>query len=519
MTQEEMLKRIQELESKLKNTENELANEKARHYKTNERLNEVLLELASYQEKYGIERIKQILPKNEKIENIVINEVEEIIKEEKKEKKTNKGKKYNKKKFDYEKHVSEVRYITPEEEICPTCGEKLVVISEKERYVVEVIPAQIKVIKLIKQSKKCPECNKNDNKIYYPITNEVFNGSILTPSLASFIMYHKYELGIPFHHLAQHLIKSLGFEITKQNLANYMAKSCEVLEPIYNKMKDDLLNNSEHVMHSDETTLVVTKKDEENKDRKKSYVYVYTSSFYSGNQIRIYDFQENRKIDQTANWLSSFNGIIHCDDYYGYDTLKKNNPHIKLQRCWAHVRRRYADIVKALDSKSKNNSIAYKILLEISKLFELEKKYKKQNKNPIQILESRQNDMPPIIDNIKNLVFNCNPLKKSALENAINYTKNCWPDLFTFMEDRYVELTNNACERAVKPFVVQRKVFQTSGSYAGARYTSKLFSIIQTCKINNINVEQYLEYVLNNINKISINDLTPYSKHISEIIK
>ena len=33
MTQEEMLKRIQELESKLKNTENELANEKARHYK------------------------------------------------------------------------------------------------------------------------------------------------------------------------------------------------------------------------------------------------------------------------------------------------------------------------------------------------------------------------------------------------------------------------------------------------------------------------------------------------------
>ena len=102
MTQEEMLKRIQELESKLKNTENELANEKARHYKTNERLNEVLLELASYQEKYGIERIKQILPKNEKIDYIVINETEEIIKEENIIKKTNKGKKYNKKKFDYE---------------------------------------------------------------------------------------------------------------------------------------------------------------------------------------------------------------------------------------------------------------------------------------------------------------------------------------------------------------------------------------------------------------------------------
>ena len=51
------------------------------------------------------------------------------------------------------------------------------------------------------------------------------------------------------------------------------------------------------------------------------------------------------------------------------------------------------------------------------------------------------------------------------------------------------------------------------------RYTSKLFSIIQTCKINNINVEKYLEYVLNNINKVNISDLTPYSKHIGEIKK
>ena len=40
------------------------------------------------------------------------------------------------------------------------------------------------------------------------------------------------------------------------------------------------------------------------------------------------------------------------------------------------------------------------------------------------------------------------------------------------------------------------KVFQTSGSYAGARYTTKLFSIVQTCKINNINVERYFDHVL-----------------------
>ena len=60
-----------------------------------------------------------------------INEVEEVIKEEKKEKRTNKGKKYNKKKIDYEKLVSEVKYIELDEQICPTCGEKLIVASKR----------------------------------------------------------------------------------------------------------------------------------------------------------------------------------------------------------------------------------------------------------------------------------------------------------------------------------------------------------------------------------------------------
>ena len=38
---------------------------------------------------------------------------------------------------------------------------------------------------------KCPNCNKNDNKIYYPLSNGAFSGSILTPSLATYILYHK----------------------------------------------------------------------------------------------------------------------------------------------------------------------------------------------------------------------------------------------------------------------------------------------------------------------------------------
>lgn len=510
--------KLSKTENKLSETEIKLSKVEVKLYETNQKLNEALLTISSLQEKVKIERTRVFIPKGEKLNDIVINEAEEIIKEEKKVRKSNKGKKYNKKKFDYEKYVTEIRVIEPIEKECPTCGSSLVLASSKVRYVVEVIPSKIKVIKLIKNSYKCPNCNKEDNKIYYPLSNEVFGG-ILSPSLATYILYHKYELGIPFEHLSKHITKSVGFEINKQNLANYTAKADDVLSKVFDKMKDDLLHNNSKVIHSDETTLVVSKKPEYDKDRKKSYVYVYTSSFYDKNQIRIYDFHESRSIDKTTSWLKDYDGYVICDNFDGYNKLKKENQNIKLQKCWAHVRRRYADIVKNLPQAKRTESLAYQILDEISKLFELEKKYRKDKLTPQEIQIKRNQNMSKIKDKLYELVFKSNPHPQSKLYEAINYTKECWDDLFTYFLDGHIEMTNNTAERAVKPFVVQRKVFQTSGSYAGAAITTKLFSIIQTAVINNINVERYLNYVFENINKEPIENLLPYSKNIIEKLR
>ncbi len=141
------------------------------------------------------------------------------------------------------------------------------------------------------------------------------------------------------------------------------------------------------------------------------------------------------------------------------------------------------------------------ILKIIEKMFRYEEYYRKNHLFPCQLVEKRNRGILPLKEELEKALKKINPQSGSALEETIKYTNDCWPDLFTFINNGYVEITNNAVERAVKPFVIQRKVFQTSGSYAGARYTTKLFSIIQTCKLNNVNVEKYLKYVFNNINK------------------
>jgi hypothetical protein len=89
-----------------------------------------------------------------------------------------------------------------------------------------------------------------------------------------------YELGIPFHHLVSHLSSTLKLDISKQLMSILMKNMANRLNPIFIRMKEDLKQNTVKVIHADETTLVISKQPETQKNRKLSYVYVYTTSFY-----------------------------------------------------------------------------------------------------------------------------------------------------------------------------------------------------------------------------------------------
>ena len=96
MNLEEALKRIKELEEENNKLKAELYNERKEKEKA-------LLALMYQKEKKTIAYVRQFAPKTEKTNKVVINEVEEIIKEDKKASP-------RKKKFediDFEKYVSD----------------------------------------------------------------------------------------------------------------------------------------------------------------------------------------------------------------------------------------------------------------------------------------------------------------------------------------------------------------------------------------------------------------------------
>lgn len=479
----------------------------------NIKYNEVLKQNENLSSKYKVIKSLPFVSKSEK-SKIIINEPDHEVE---KSKRLRKGEIHKKRfdQYDFEKNVSETIILSPDQKVCPKCGEKLIKFSEDVSYLVESKMPEIKITKVIKENFKCPNCNKKDNKIYYPISNDIFPGSILTPSLAAFIAFNKYELGIPFHHLSKYISEQIGIPLSKQCLGNYMEKSYELLLPIYNQMKHDLINNEAKVIHADETTLAINRRPKDDKNRQKSYVFLYSSSFY-GEQINCYEFQISREAQHIKNFLEDFNGVVVCDDYNGYDNVAKSNQHIKIQRCWAHVRRRFANIVKTIDSKNLKESIAAQILQEIEEFFKEEKLIQIKSKSFEEILKKRRELIKPHLDKIDKMIMDTKAKKGSVLDEAFNYYKKVRDNLFLFLEYPQVEPTNNIAERAIKPFVIQRKTFMTSCSYDGAKITATLFSIIRTAKINMLDIYDYLIFALKNSGKIPVKDLVPYSKKIKE---
>ena len=97
---------------------------------------------------------------------------------------------------------------------------------------------------------------------------------------------------------------------------------------------------------------------------------------------------------------------------------------------------------------------------------------------------------------------------------AIKYSLNHWRALQNVLSHGCLEVDNNIAERAVKPLVIGRKNYLFAGSYEGGKRAAIIYSIIETCKQNNINTFEYLSDVLSRIQDYQANkirDLLPYN--------
>ena len=191
---------------------------------------------------------------------------------------------------------------------------------------------------------------------------------------------------------------------------------------------------------------------------------------------------------------------------------------VKINRCWVHARRQFLNIIKGLPEKEAKKTKSYQVVKRFNEIFQMDSKAdhmapeeKKKYRNTKEFKDK--------LNQLYDYVMKLNPENNTSLSKAVNYFKNTWDDMLTFLEDGHLEMTNNAAERAIKPFVINRKNFLFCKTERGADATAELFSIIQTAQANLLIPDQYLSYVMYHIKSEPIEDLLPWSDKIPEELR
>jgi len=97
--------------------------------------------------------------------------------------------------------------------------------------------------------------------------------------------------------------------------------------------------------------------------------------------------------------------------------------------------------------------------------------------------------------------------KKSGLAEAIGYALNHWQALSRYASDGRIEIDNNAAERALRAVALGRKNFLFAGSDAGGDRAAAIYSLVGSAKLNDLDPEAYLCFVIKRIADYRISEL------------
>lgn len=420
--------------------------------------------------------------------------------------------------------VEVVEHTLPEEQrVCPECGETMHAFGHNCRRELKVIPAQVVVVEHRQEVYACRNCEKNNDHVPIekaPVPEPVIKGSFASPELIAYIIVCKFVLGLPLYRQEQEFARN-GIMLSRQTMSNWMIRCTEDwLELIYEHMKAQLLMQA--VLHADETTLQVLREPGKTA-QSKSYMWLYRTSGDAEHPIVLYEYQTNRKSQHPAAFLAGFEGYLHADGYDGYHKLPTN---IVVVGCWAHVRRKFDEALKALPEKDREvnrcggNSNPMRGKRYCDRLFDIEREISDLSTQERYL--KRQELAKPVLDEFYAWAETLNVIPKSGLGKAVHYALSQRNYLDNYLLDGRLEISNNRAERSIKPFVIGRKNWLFANTPKGAKASSIIYSIVETAKENGLKPFEYLTFLLKSLPNATtgmIDSLLPWSAAVPDICK
>ena len=383
------------------------------------------------------------------------------------------------------------RLLLPDATSCPCCGGALHEIDRDIAKRLDKVPARYRVIVTIRPRLACRTCS--DGVLQAPAPTWLVPGGLPTDALVADVVVSKYADQLPLYRQEQ-ILRRHGIEIDRATLCNWVGRTAAVVKPLVARLKADLMSNAR--LFVDETHVSVLAPGLGKTRTGYFWTIAQDDRAHGGDSAPgvVYTYMGNRTRDCAERLLGEFHGFVQCDGYGAYKHIenadRKGGPGT-LVFCWAHVRRGFFDV-----AKGGNAPIADEALARIARLYKIEKEIRGQS--PPDRRARRQNDSKPIVESLKVWLEEQLPrLSRSAkLGEKIRYALNHWPGLVRFLEDGRLEIDNNSVERSMRPVALQRKNALFAGHDLGAENWAAIASLVETCKLNDVNPTAYLTDIL-----------------------
>ena len=330
-----------------------------------------------------------------------------------------------------------------------------------------------------------------DGSIMYPgkTPPALLLNSSYSPSFAAGLLQMRYIYSMPVERITKYFADN-GFTLRKATANKLIARSADVLENFYKAICQVVLQQD--YVSADETyhKVLLAKTKPTDKGSKKGYFWAVSAPKLG---LVFFVYEDGSRSEQVIlNVFSDYKGTIQSDAYAPYRKLESDAyPDIMRIACLQHVKRDFVDC-------GKEDKDAQEVVDILNRFYREDKKHK-VGVNGWTVedhLAYRQSYAPDILqdllEKLEEISSRKDLLPKSTLAQAVGYALNEYNAICDIFKRGDTALDNNYIERIQRYISLSRRNSMFFGSHEGASRAAILYSIAISCRLNGINLFEYI---------------------------
>ena len=374
---------------------------------------------------------------------------------------------------------------------CPCCNTEMSDsgLTEDSEYLT-VIPKRYYVVRQKRTKYRCSGCH--GALVTTPAIPRIKAGSSYSDEMTLDVALSKYCDLIPVERYVQMAARGGVKDLPANSLIQGTHSLADFLEVIYDKLKLEII--AAKILHADETPHKMLEGD----NKSNWYLWGFstdTAAYFEAKDTRSGSVASDLLKESKCEYLVSdvFSGYKRAVTDTNIYRKENNLVEIKNIYCNAHARRKFKESEKFFEIESEFFLWCYK------KIYHLEKQIK-DNQIDFEFARTRQRLYYRVIERMALRIKNSYS-SKSSLIKAINYFNKNYNELIYFLDYKEIPIDNNSQERLMRSPVVGRKTWYGTDSKRGARTSSILFSLVESCKLNKVNPRDYFRDIVHAIHQ------------------